>query len=478
MHKNSSYSDGKKSHILIPRKTLVIIAAISLLWCIWAGQGAFIHQTLDNLWRNATFHDLIKKPWPVIYKDNSMLCYYIAHWMAPAAVGKAVYLISGSVYAGYFAGNIALLIYTSFGCFLTLLLTAVITQRKKNAHFIVAAVVFIFFSGLDTAGKWFIPVSFLGNNIEWWGSYFQFSSVSTCLFWAYNQSVAAWLATICILNERSTKNYALLGMLALPFAPFPFIGLVAICLIKAVFMGKREIGRKRFGKFLKNTASLQNILVFTAVGIPYALYYSANSIVAGNAYYNGVKLKTGLRLHDELTYAFAKGNTKHILDFIVIYLVFFMMEAGVLLLLIKLGKKKKKVTAEFIVYTVVLAIIPLIQMGKDYDFSMRVSIPFIIYIAMEFIRTFTAKIPKRGTIKRLEDIVLKTPWFTAAVIAFIIGAVTPATEYIRQLALTFSVGPPDYFICESMEDFDEINNFSAQGYEESYFGRLIMKRHD
>lgn len=49
--------------------------------------------------------------------------------------------------------------------------------------------------------------------------------MTTCLFWVFNQTVVPWLMTLCVLNEKSVENYALLGLLALPFGPLPFVGL-------------------------------------------------------------------------------------------------------------------------------------------------------------------------------------------------------------------------------------------------------------
>lgn len=52
--------------------------------------------------------------------------------------------------------------------------------------------------------------------------------MTTCLFWVFNQTVVPWLMTLCVLNEKSVENYALLGLLALPFGSLPFVGLAVM----------------------------------------------------------------------------------------------------------------------------------------------------------------------------------------------------------------------------------------------------------
>ena len=52
--------------------------------------------------------------------------------------------------------------------------------------------------------------------------------MTTCLFGVFNQTVVPWLMTLCVLNEKSVENYALLGLLALPFDYLPFVGLAVM----------------------------------------------------------------------------------------------------------------------------------------------------------------------------------------------------------------------------------------------------------
>lgn len=51
------------------------------------GIGGHYYQSPDWDWRNAIFHDLIYKKWPVIYSEyDKALVYYIGYWLPSAAL--------------------------------------------------------------------------------------------------------------------------------------------------------------------------------------------------------------------------------------------------------------------------------------------------------------------------------------------------------------------------------------------------------
>ena len=74
---------------------IVFLAMVSLVWCVLGGQGGYFYQTSDWNERNAIFRDLIEREWPVYYdQTDTVLTYYIGHWLPAALVGKAVYILS------------------------------------------------------------------------------------------------------------------------------------------------------------------------------------------------------------------------------------------------------------------------------------------------------------------------------------------------------------------------------------------------
>lgn len=478
--KNAGKRDGEKTNVVISVKMLIIIGVIAFLWCIFAGQGGFIHQSNDHAIRNAIFRDLIKKPWPVVYEGDMLLSYYIAHWMPPALLAKLVYAVTGSVAAGYAAGNIFLLIWSSIGVYLALLLVVILTGSKKNTHILAAVLLFIFFSGLDIIGTFVTGHDNNGNHYERWAYFAQFSSVTTCLFWVYNQTIVIWLVTLCILNERSVKSFAFLGLLALPFGPLPFIGIVMICVVKAVVISIDLIKNNKAATAFKNIFSPQNILSCAAILPTYYLYYFSNAIMSNEAVYGEKQVDVSFRINNIIVGTAESGNIRDIVLMVLFYLLFFVLEAGVYIAAIIVYNKLKRVKTDpvFIGVIALLLFIPLFKLGGGNDFSMRVSIPPLLYIAVEFIKRFTESMPVKGEFKSLDELVRKKPWFLAASVIFFIGSMTACTEFYREIYYTVTNAETavDYYQTESMEELNEKNNFTAKNYKDSNFYKYICKK--
>ena len=470
--KKGNSADGEYADIKISLKSIIIIAVISIVWCFLAGQGDFMHQSSDHIIRDAIFRDLIKMPWPVIYNKEQLLSYYIAHWMPSALIGKFVLAATGSSFAAYLAGNIALLIWSSLGIFITLMLLSLITANGKKNYPVAAVLIFIFFSGLDIIGT-LTSGGNVSDHLEWWYPNAQFSSITTCLFWVYNQSIVSWLMTLCIVNEKKPANFALLGMLIFPYGPFPFLGALIICITKAAFIFVESFKNSCLKETLiKHTLTLRNVLSVAAIAPVYLAYYSANAIISNNAYYDNVKVNTGFRFHDN-----AAGN---LIDFFADIAVFLLFEAGCFVLLILIHDKiKKRKNIVFIVSSVVLVFIPVFQVGKANDFGMRVSIPFVVYIAVEFIRLILEETPSEDERKSFDAIIRKKPLFLIAVLFLVIGAITPITEFSREISANVQYGinlEAEYYTNESLDTWNEKNNFTAIQYEESDYYKIFSRK--
>lgn len=478
--RNTSNFDFNKTHMTMPKKTLIMIGSISFAWCLLAGQGGFIHQSTDHIIRNAIFRDLIYKPWPVIYRDGSMLSYYIAHWMPPAIFGKAFYLLTSSEAAGYAAGNIFLLLWSFAGVYLTLLLVCMLTVQKGRPHFIAAAFMFIFFSGLDIIGKTVISNTSISMHLEWWASFAQYSSFTTCLFWVYNQTVVTWLMTLCILNERSIKNFAFLGLLMLPFGPLPFIGIVFICMVKALAICWELCGKHKITTALKTVFSPQNILAVASVLPVFYLYFFSNAIASNNAVFENGQSDVSLRLNNDIVSRIFSGDAGTSAHAVLIYLLFILLEFGIYgALIIFLNKKRKvKTPREFIAVIVFLCILPLLKYGESGDLAMRTSIPLLVYLAVEFISRLLEEIPRKREYKSLDDLARKKAWFLASVLVFSCGCVTAAVEFYREITYTVRsvvMQIPQVRI-ETMDDEEYKNNFTAKDYKSSGFYKYIGKK--
>ena len=522
----------KKTSIQIAKNKIILIAAISLLWCFFAGQGGFIHQSWDHLTRNIIIKDLVRLDWPVAYHDNTdMLCYYIAHWMVPASVGKMAYLLSGSLKAGYLVCNIVLFLWSSIGCFLTLSLFVLLTDSQKKARVLLPILIFILFSGADFLSY----TGELPNHLEWWANSFQFSSNSTCLFWVYNQAIAAWIATLCVINENSVKNLAFIGLLSFPYSPIPFIGLVFICLVKGIVILVDEIKHKRILPFVFQVFSFQNIFAVLTVGVAFALYFSSNMAIS-----EGASLSVGFRFHDDYVNAFMSKRGLLFLGLCGQYIRFVIIEFGLLAIGLH-AYMRKDYTYRFAIGS--LFLIPLFQIGQGYDFSMRASIPALVYLCFaaasfiqqelpdkEYYRDALTNIKKKPIRYILLIVILVLPFvteignmevlgftgkliiplavfvlayglmwlikrfprmklpfkvsapklkpaFVLTVAILILGTVTPFTEFVRETKETIDYGTVFYYDkYESLEEQENLINFFAVNYKESDFYKYICKK--
>ncbi|MGN1416345.1 MAG: hypothetical protein ACI4XF_05855 [Oscillospiraceae bacterium] len=482
-------ADGEREGISVSKRNLVILAAIAFAWCFFGGQGGFVSQTSDHLIRNKIISDMILKDWPVTYCDGqNMLCYYIAYWTIPTSLGKAVFLISGSEFAGLLTGNITLLLQSFAGVFLTFLLVCVLTCKNSSPRPILAAVMFILFSGLDIIGLILTGQSAGADHYEWWASHFQFSSNTTCLYWVYNQTIPIWPLMLCLINEKKMKDFAFLGLLAFPYGPFPFVGIVLFCLIKAAILLVDGAKEKNMRSEIMSALSLQNIISVFAVAPVFILYFTSNIILnSGNSQGSAVQdeIYTGFRLHNVLTGIVAEGDIFGFLSFLGTHFLFILLEVGIYSILTVIAYKNRERTM-IIAVTVLLMMIPFFQIGYSYDFAMRVSIPGLVYICIMMIRLIHDNLPD-GRIGDLIGLFRKNRFLAAACLVMFFGSLTPIREIQRELFNTIeyavrSDDGPEYFSgfdydrIITLEDENQNGNFFAVNYKGSPFYKYLCKK--
>ena len=486
--KKSSSEDGERTGISISRKSLVILAIIAFVWCFLGGQGGFVAQTSDHEIRNKIIADMTLKDLPVTYDGGeNMLCYYIAYWTIPTSIGKLIFTVTGSEFAGLLTSNISLLIFSTIGVFITFLLTALLTCKENKPRPLLAAVIFILFSGLDIIGVVATGQLMSSTHYEWWAEYFQFSSNTTCLYWVYNQTIPVWSLILCIINEKKMKDFAFLGLLALPFGPFPFVGIVMLCFIRGAVMVFSAIKEKTVKSTLLSAVSPQNIIGIFAIVPVYALYYTANVILLNNPELGeGAEAKyTGFRLHDAITTAVANADTSGLLKFIGMYLFFIVAEIGLYaVLLIVVCKKRQR--AEIIAVTASLMLIPLFQIGYSADFSMRVSIPGLVYLCIMLSRFVQNEIPDKK-VENLTEFIKEKYMLIITCLALCFGGLTAVREITRQITYTVEnvsriCDDPnlrfegfDYRDEITLDDEDPDGNFFAVNYKESPFYKYFCK---
>jgi len=451
--KNTSEKSIKLSY-----KMLGVLCLIALVWCFFAGQGGYYYQSADYDCRNAIFRDLINFKWPVIYKfNNTALVYYIGYWMPAALVGKIAFLVSGSASIAWAVGNFALFIWSTCGVVLVFLLLISTVKANTRKKMVATSLLFIFFSGCDALGYLLFKNGFAWH-IEWWAGIYQFSSITTCLFWVFNQTVISWIIILCLINEKSIKNFAYIGVMALPAGPFPFLGIFIYCICIAAKHGVKAIKQNKIKEFLKDIFTPQNIFSCLVIVPIYLLYYSSNAAMSSggsdsnggiNFYWNEINCN----LTDELFR----------------YAMFLLLEVAVYAILIY---KKNKKNILFYITIISLMIIPLFRMCNSADFAMRVSIPGITvlgFMVIDYLINNFNDLKATKKCKKYTYILLLT--------IYLIGSVTPMIEFGRGIHNVIIYKKID-LVCDDIKTFNRsgrFDNFITSKYSEKPFYKYLAK---
>ena len=271
----------------------------------------------------------------------------------------------------------------------------------------------------------------------------------------FNQTVGAWLATVCFLQEKDCRNYLLLGTACLMCGPFPFVGLVIFMVVRGICLAQRQKG------VLQSAFSPANVLVLVVVLSITASYFLANNAfgysvlgetVAGN---QAAQQTFGQNVLTSLQ----KGM-----------LVFYLLDAGIYLLLLWRQNRRSWL---FYTCAVSLFIIPFFKVGQGCDFCMRVSIPAIFILMTLCARYFIALV---GT--KWRDGTLAQHAVTILLAAtLLIGACTPAMEIYRGICHIAKEGT---FCLENEEPYTLADrpvslNFETQSCENKLFFTYFAK---
>lgn len=217
---------------LVPWHTLLFsLVPLSVITLI-SGVGGYGPQNIDWIKHHALLHDLVTKPWPVVYSTaggHAALSYSFAFYLPAAIIGKAF---------SWAAACHALFATALLGAWLVSLWLVVFCPRYALS----AVALYTFFSGMDSLGFLLhFPASnrfaFLlqQTDIDWWTAAWQLPSHITGIFWSPQHTLPAWLATALLLHgywrERSNGMEFFLLALTLLWSPFVGLGLVPFVLL-------------------------------------------------------------------------------------------------------------------------------------------------------------------------------------------------------------------------------------------------------
>lgn len=466
-------SDGKK--LVISRNILIVVVIASFAYVFFCGVGRLWSQSDDFLWRNAIFRDLVVRKWPVFYDAyDGALSYYIGTWLPAAIIGKCVFLLGAGTEASFMVANIAVLIYCTAGMsilFLLLFMYFNVSSPKKAALVIIGLV---FFSGMDFVGNEFKIDSW---HIEWWALTFQYSSLTTCMCWVFNQTIIPWVCTALLLHEKTVSNYVLIGMACLFCGPFPFIGFFIFCVALGLKRLVETIKAKEGAKFAKEVFSIPNIcsilFIFPIVGA----YLTANTMMSNYESEEAVFLPP--------TWCFENY---------VLYILFMLFEFGIFAILIAKAFKKNYL---FYVMLAELIVFPLFNVGINSDLTMRGSIPaiFLLFVfCYQYLLTNKAVTPRHPKAKEhkesFESLISRINLlYIILALCLLIGAVTPGVELARGFGRVYYRGFNDRstdLVVTLDRDYNPVpyeerdawppTNFVALNYDDTLFFKYFARK--
>lgn len=434
---------------------IVFVLGTIALWVYMSGIGKFVYQNNDHSVRNTVFNILVEYDWPVKNTDilpenrgvfdTTVLIYYIGYWLPSALVGKVF-----GLRAGYYAQAV----WAVLG--IALVYYFICVKAKKIV--IWPLWIFIFFSGLDIVGVFLTNADITSYesiwHAEWWSIPYEYSSMTTQLFWVFNQAIPAWICTMLVYVQQNNRNLVFILACCMLSSTFPFVGLLLIVVFLCFSRKYSELEKFRISKktvkvkeyfkcVIKDTCTVQNVIGGGIIGIISFLYLFGNS--------------SGGRILQEDPRGPAYYNS---LPKLVLFLILEVLVFAVLLY--KYNKNNKL----FYFVILLLCIIPPIKVGYSNDFCMRVSIPFL-FIIMLWIIEAVARAWKE------KDYGL----FAGLVIVLIIGSATPVLELKRTWTYTYERINTDQIVyAEDKDAVDILNsgNFSGD-IEGNFFFEYIAK---
>ena len=347
--------------ISIDIRTAAIVLVFFLVIGMYCGWGRFTDQSGDWTKHNAVLYDLVNRGWPVYYhngNERSMLSYYIAQYIVPAAIGK--------VFGSCRAAEISLYLWNTIGLVLVYLHLIVYLNIKDSYIQIISALLLIFFSMPLWAEQ--ILVKLLSDVPIQFSSHWlisndnlrlQYSSNFVMLRWVFPQCIPIWMMILMFLDNREHIEYYLLILLpGMLFATLSFIGVIPIGIAAAT---EYLLTKKDLKDTLKHVFSVENICMLMGVGAILALYLYGNVLSekpagVGFHIYNYINIDNGW----------------------IYYLTF--ISGPLVYALILFSENRKNLVYYAAVLT--LCILPFFSMGIWNDFVMRSSIPalFILFV--------------------------------------------------------------------------------------------------
>ena len=375
------------------RTHLSIAIVIACAWTACGGTGHLVFANADWHVRDAVLHDLVATPWPVGYPapDGAvrLLRAPLGFYLPAALVGK---------WGGLTAAHAAMAAWTAAGA--TLFLLQVLSHiPSRLGSTLMAAAVIVLFSGLDVVGTLLHSPGAAAHwdvtwHLEWWAERYQYSSMTTQLFWVPNHALCGWVATGLLMRSPRRAIEPMLPIVIVGVAlwsPLTALGLVPFALLRA-------------GESMRRSLELAHPRVWlpaAIIGLAVAAYLTLDS--------------------SRIPRSWTVGSGGNVLSDLSRQAEFFVLEAG----FVGGAILALRSSCAVVLALVILALLPLVSFGEANDFAMRASIPSLTVLAMAAAGALAA--PAASAAGHAKKMLL------GALLA--LGAVTPFQEFARAAVL-------------------------------------------
>jgi hypothetical protein len=232
----------------------------------------------------------------------------------------------------------------------------------------------------------------------------------------------------------------------MPFAPFPFVGLLPFALWFSADGLRQALRRREARQWLRGLFSPYTA-VAAAVAVPFALYFYSNAAVQS----------------DRSLWFWAEAEPRWAA--VVLYFFFLLLDVGILAAVLYPRFRRDPL---YWLVCGLLAVFPLFAVGNGSDFCMRASIPALLLLTLFSARTLLETLRQRRWNK------------TAAMLAvcLLLGAATPTVEVGRGIAAVVSerrLGLVADNIGTLADKGSEYSNFLTFNAQEKPFFRYLAR---
>jgi hypothetical protein len=381
----------------VTRLQFTVAISVAVVWTLLGGIGHLAFTNADWHIRDAVLHDLVASSWPVGYGmhagQETLLRAPLAYFL-PAALGGKLFGLS--------VAHWLLSIWTAAGAALFLLQILSLTPSRIGIAVMVTAVI-VFFSGFDIIGSLlndgprFRQTWSIATHLEWWAGTYQYSSITTQLFWVPNHAIAAWLTVGMLYRNRGVSTLdstlPIVVVAGALWSPLSVLGVMPFVLWK-VFVGIR---REQFLRLLHPHMWAPALAVGCAI--------TAFIILDPSQIPRGMTLGAG-GAHDTTMAILRQAQ-------------FFLLEAGFIGYAILAIQRSTQVRLALII----LALLPLASFGPNNDLVMRASIPSLAVLAIASCLALSRPHTDRAGLRK--KLVLGG--------MLVIGALTPIQEFARAI---------------------------------------------